>query len=38
MPYWHFGHCWRFGYEHGTYWIDPAGGRGTVLFELGGET
>ena len=35
LPYWHLGHCWRFGYNDGAYWIDPAGAHGTVTFQLG---
>ncbi len=30
IPYWRHGRYWTFGYEDDRYWIDPAGGQGTV--------
>jgi len=34
FPYWHRGHCWRFGFQNGRYWVDPGSSEGTVTVKL----
>ncbi len=37
MPYWHMGHCWKFGCTEDSYWIDSGSAPGEVQLIENGE-